>query len=555
MTTDDMELVREYASRQSESAFGTLVSRYTNLVYSAALRQARDSQLAEEITQVVFIILARKARTFDDRTVLPGWLYRTTRYVSKSALKRELRRQRREQEAYMQSTLNETTPAWERLSPLLDEAMARLGKTDRDALVLRFFEGRSLQEVGTMLGASEEAAKKRVNRATEKLQRYFSRRGVSSTTAIITGAISANSVQAAPVALAKSVTAAAMAKGAAASGSTLTLIKGAMKLMVWSNVKTAVILGASVLFAAGGGAAFYEAQSNAETSGAATGNDPVPMRIQWIVGKKYTAHMDLDQGTESTVAGLSQPVKSEVKWAQDFTISPLKELDAGGWQLELEFDNETIDVEQGGQHLMSFASAESTPADHDPLTPPVLHVKVGGRLEYFTDADGKVHRVEGVDEFKNRITVTGNAQQQAIFKQMFNEDFLKRFLSLGDVMPNQMVNIGRTWRAKKEINSSAGVLSSDLKYTFKNWQPMGGRKCAHIEDAGDISTKSVSTASGAAIEIESGNVSGDVWFDPELGMIAAEDSYQDMTLKVTTQAGTIRPHMTQNVRLTLLDVQ
>ena len=148
MTTDDMELVREYATRQSESAFATLVSRYTNLVYSAALRQAGDSQLAEEITQVVFIILARKAGSFDARTVVPGWLYRTTGYVSKSALKRELRRQHREQEAYMQSTLNETAPAWEQLSPLLDEAMSRLGQTDRDALVLRFFEGRSLQEVG-----------------------------------------------------------------------------------------------------------------------------------------------------------------------------------------------------------------------------------------------------------------------------------------------------------------------------------------------------------------------------------------------------------------------
>ena len=396
-----------------------------------------------------------------------------------------------------------------------------------------------------MLGASEEAAKKRVNRAVEKLQRYFSRRGISSTTAIITGAISANSVQAAPVALAKSVTAAAMAKGAAASGSTVTLIKGAMKLMAWTNVKTAVILGASVLFAAGTGAALYEAQWNGETSATATGNDPAPMRIQWIVGKKYSARMDLDQGTESTMAG--QSVKSEVKWAQDFTISPLKKLDTGGWQLELEFDNETIDVWQGGQHLMSFTSAESTPL--------VLHVKVGGRLEYFTDADGKVQRVEGLDDFKSSITVAGNAQQQAIFKQMFSEDFLKRFLSLGDLMPNQTVNIGGSWRAKKDINSSAGVLTSDMKYTFKNWQPMGGRKCAHIEDTGDISTKSVSTASGAVIEIEKGKVSGDVWFDPELGMIAAENSYQDMTLKVTTQAGTVTPHMTQNVQLTLLDVQ
>ena len=252
MTNDDMRLVREYASRQSESAFATLVSRHTNLVYSAALRQTRDPQLAEEVTQVVFIILARKAASLGAKTILTGWLYRTAGYVSGSALKRELRRQHREQEAYMQSELDaQAGSTWKQLSPLLDEAMLRLGQTDRDALVLRFFEGRSLNEVGHALGASEEAAKKRVNRALEKLRNFFAKRGVSSTTAIIAETISAHSVQAAPAALAKAATAAAITKGAAASTSTLTLIKGALKIMAWTKAKTVIVVGASVLLAAG----------------------------------------------------------------------------------------------------------------------------------------------------------------------------------------------------------------------------------------------------------------------------------------------------------------
>jgi uncharacterized protein (TIGR03435 family) len=252
MTNDDMRLVREYAARQSESAFAALVSRHTNLVYSAALRQTRDPQLAEEVTQVVFIILARKAASLGAKTILTGWLYRTAGYVSGSALKRELRRQHREQEAYMQSELDaQAGSTWKQLSPLLDEAMLRLGQTDRDALVLRFFEGRSLNEVGSALGASEEAAKKRVNRALEKLRNFFAKRGVSSTTAIIAETISAHSVQAAPVALAKSITAVAFAKGTAASTSTLTLIKGALKLMAWTKAKTAIVSGVVVLLAAG----------------------------------------------------------------------------------------------------------------------------------------------------------------------------------------------------------------------------------------------------------------------------------------------------------------
>jgi uncharacterized protein (TIGR03435 family) len=252
MATDDMRLVREYADGQSAQAFETLVARYANLVYSAALRQVRDPGLAEEVTQAVFIILAQKAGQLGPGTILSGWLYRTAGYVSGSVLKRERRRQFREQEAYMQSTLNQPDDqVWKQIAPLLDEALLRLGQTDRDALVLRFFEGRSLVEVGSALGASEEAAKKRVARALEKLRKFFSKRGVDSTTAVIAGTISANSLQLAPVGLTKSISTVALAKGAAAPASTATLVKGALKIMAWTKAKTAVAATVIVLLAAG----------------------------------------------------------------------------------------------------------------------------------------------------------------------------------------------------------------------------------------------------------------------------------------------------------------
>jgi RNA polymerase sigma factor (sigma-70 family) len=142
MTTDDMELLRQYVAAQSESAFAALIARHTNLVYSVALRRTGNPQLAEEVTQAVFVILAKKAASLDDKTILPGWLYRTAGYVSGHALKQELRRRQREQEAYMRSTLDhaETENLWPQIAPLLEEAMLRLGQADRDALVLRFFE-------------------------------------------------------------------------------------------------------------------------------------------------------------------------------------------------------------------------------------------------------------------------------------------------------------------------------------------------------------------------------------------------------------------------------
>ena len=153
----------------------------------------------------------------------------------------------------MQSTLQESgdDSAWNQLAPVLDDAMSRLGKKDRDAVLLRFFKEKSVREVAVTLQINEAAAQRRVLRALEKLRKFFAKRGVSSTTAIIAGMISANSVQAAPVALAKSATAVALVKGATASTSTLTLIKGALKIMAWTKAKTAIVAGAVVLLAAG----------------------------------------------------------------------------------------------------------------------------------------------------------------------------------------------------------------------------------------------------------------------------------------------------------------
>ena len=248
-----MELLREYASRQSEPAFEALAARHVGLVHSAALRQVRDPGLAEEITQTVFIILARKAGSLGPHTILPGWLYRTTRYVAAAALKAQRRRERREQEAHMLSTPNETQAdaVWEQLAPLLDEAMAQLRDQDRDALVLRYFQNKSLRDVGAALGLDEYAAQKRVGRTLEKLRRFFTKRGVVVPAAVLTAAISANSVQAAPALLVKTATAVAITKGAAASGSILILVKGALKLMAWAKAQTAIVIGTAVFLAAG----------------------------------------------------------------------------------------------------------------------------------------------------------------------------------------------------------------------------------------------------------------------------------------------------------------
>ena len=248
---DDHELLAEFARNESEVAFAALVARHVNLVYSAALRFAGNPHHAEEITQAVFIILARKAGKLPPRTVLSGWLYQTARLTAANFVKGEIRRQHREQEAYMQSTLTEPdAAAWQQLAPQLDEAMGRLGETDRNAIVLRFFENKTAQEVGAALKLTEAAAHKRVNRALEKLRKIFSKRGVTLTATVIAGAVAANSVQAAPAGLAATVTATA-AKGATISAKITTLVKGTLKIMAYTKLKLAIGITAGILLASG----------------------------------------------------------------------------------------------------------------------------------------------------------------------------------------------------------------------------------------------------------------------------------------------------------------
>src|SRR6185436_4494183 len=151
---NDYELLQDYVTHKSQHAFGELVRRHVNLVHSAARRQVRDAHLAEDVTQQVFTLLARKAGGFGKDTILSAWLYRATRHVASQTLRSEGRRQRREQLAVEAMNLSRSNSVWPQIESMLDEAMSTLGPADHDALVLRYFEDKSLKEVGTALGTN-----------------------------------------------------------------------------------------------------------------------------------------------------------------------------------------------------------------------------------------------------------------------------------------------------------------------------------------------------------------------------------------------------------------
>jgi RNA polymerase sigma factor (sigma-70 family) len=247
-TSDDMSLVRDFAEQQNEGAFEALVTRHVNLVYSAALRQVGDAHTAEEVTQAVFIILARKAGSLRRETFLTGWLFKTTRYAAAAERRARVRRLQRETQAYMDNSQIAEEEAWPQIAPLLDEALANLGETDRRAVLLRYFECKTLAEVGATLGVNEDAARKRVNRGLEKLRKLFSKRGVTLTAAVIASVVGANSVQAAPVGMAVKLSMIA-AKGTAMAISTAGLVHGTLKTLAWAKYKTFVAYVTTALIA------------------------------------------------------------------------------------------------------------------------------------------------------------------------------------------------------------------------------------------------------------------------------------------------------------------
>jgi len=247
--TPDGELLRRYAETSSEDAFAELVRRHVNLVYSTALRQVNgDAHLAEDVAQSVFTNLAREARALSQRNALTGWLYTTAWFTAAKTVRTERRRRKREQEAQTMRELSQEGPSdldWNRLRPVLDDAMHSLNDADREAILLRFFENRRHGEIGARLGVTENTARMRVERALEKLRGQLLRRGWTTTAATLSTVISANAVQIAPTGLAATLTTASLAGAAAGTTTTLTALKLMSMTKLQLGVTALVIAGAA----------------------------------------------------------------------------------------------------------------------------------------------------------------------------------------------------------------------------------------------------------------------------------------------------------------------
>jgi len=247
-TTDSRELLHQFTCEHCESAFSELVRRHIVVVYSAALRILNgDTHLAQDVSQLVFSDLARKAGSLPSNVVLPAWLHRHATFRACELLRVERRRRTREQTAIEMNSLHEAADdAWSDLAPALDDAVSRLNTRDREAIVLRFFERHDLRSIGAVLGISEDAAQKRISRALEKLHRILLKRATTLSLGSLTALLGAHTIAAAPVGLAAAVSTSALAPVAGATGLSLTLLN----LMTMTKLKigavSAIIIAAVV---------------------------------------------------------------------------------------------------------------------------------------------------------------------------------------------------------------------------------------------------------------------------------------------------------------------
>jgi RNA polymerase sigma factor (sigma-70 family) len=253
--TSDAELLSRYAHARSEPAFAELVRRHVDFVHGVARRRlGGDTHLAQDIAQRVFTELARQAGALSHRPVLVGWLHTTTRFLSAQLVRTERRRRSREERAELMPEPIPSAPVIdaEHLRPLLDELLDSLGERDREAVLMRFFEGKSFAEMGLKLSLTENTARMRVDRAVDKLRERLKRRGVASTVGTLSLLLADQAAVAAPAELAATITSSVLSGatavgGAAAVLSSLALIMTTTKTIAVSlSIVALLLLGLAV---------------------------------------------------------------------------------------------------------------------------------------------------------------------------------------------------------------------------------------------------------------------------------------------------------------------
>jgi RNA polymerase sigma factor (sigma-70 family) len=407
----DVQLLRDYAEGGHEAAFRELVTRHADLVYSAALRQVNSPDLAGDIAQGVFTDLARKARQVAEQRAegnsLAGWLHRSTRYAALKHWRDTRRRLANEKQAMEQLLINsESAPDWERIRPMLDEALDSLSDEEREALLLRYFKNQDFRAVGLAFGISDDTAQKRVSRAMERLREFFSKRNVTIGAGGLAMLISANGVQAAPLGLTAAISAAAIVYGTAVPTSTAI---AATKIIAMTTLQKTLIAAALAVVA---GAGIYEArqaiQLRAQNQALQQQQAPLADQLQRLQRERDDATNRLAVLTDELARLKKNP--SEV-------------LSLRGEVGVLRQEKASAEAESAAGKAVANSETRKTIREHNKMVASGLYSELAKRLKLTPEQTGRFNDLLA-DRAMNNLDLTVQAlrdhKSQAEVRQMFS---------------------------------------------------------------------------------------------------------------------------------------
>jgi hypothetical protein len=260
------------------------------------------------------------------------------------------------------------------------------------------------------------------------------------------------------------------------------------------------------------------------------------LKLKWPVGERIVQSLDFKVNSEMTVPNQPAPIKQDITMGQEYGLTVLKENPDGGHEVELEFLNVRMKMDQGGRTMVDYDSAKKSTGDKANPVATMYQKIIGAKIQYFMDASNQVERVEGVDALVDRLTTGGAADMTAGFKSMFNEGYLKQIMDGGRYLPSKPVQPGDTWPIQMEMMMGPlGNMNIDNTVTFQSWEQRGKRNCARLEFQGTFKSSpgSDTKMAGMSMSISDGNTSGVAWFDPELGMVIDTTMNQDMKMNIT----------------------
>lgn len=478
---DDAELLRSYTETRSNHAFTELVGRHLSLVYFTALRgTAGDSALAQDVAQAVFTAAARKAGSLQKHPSISGWLYATTRHMAARAARGEQTRRRIEREAAVHNDMTkaEAGPEWERLRPVIDAALEDLDGRDREAILVRFFQGRPFAEIGAAWRVTPDAARMRVDRALGKLGQTLRRRGIDSLPAALGMALATQSTLALPAAYVGAVSSAALAAGAG-----LTVV-GALTAFMSTKF---TIAGAGIVAVLATGTAIFEhgraADAEAQRAAAVQEHHEVQVRLTQAEQARAAAEsraVDAERDSGSLLAAVQaagakpepepkvQPPARKVPVPGDPLGRSLEAVFTDGIVAVLGDRTVTVaDVRREVEPLLPKVMAETT--DPDELTHRLYALQnaavadIVGRILYLKEFNGplpnegrrnidpaiieaevgdRMNRAYAGDQARFEAHLHATGQDAAAYRKQVEEDIIYGY------MRNQARNLDKKAKAK-----------------------------------------------------------------------------------------------------------